>query len=156
MTEEEKKFIKNVNVDKAKNKTTGAIFFSIVSLVTYIVPFFFGEFDFGIIFEVISLVFLIIARNKMNDYDEVRAKRYIICSIASIGWILIYDVLLFISSIQDALDFAFVGFDYIFSEGALLIYIMILFFINKDLVKADNPEKHQESTDWFYERLDKK
>ena len=32
----------------------------------------------------------------------------------------------------------------------------MLFVINKDLRKADNPEKYKESTDWFYERLDEK
>lgn len=28
---------------------------------------------------------------------------------------------------------------------------MILFAINRDLSKADNPIKYKESTDWFYE-----
>lgn len=33
---------------------------------------------------------------------------------------------------------------------------MILFAINKDLSKADNPIKYKESTDWFYEQHEEK
>lgn len=32
--------------------------------------------------------------------------------------------------------------------------MVILFLINKDLSKADNPEKYKESTDWFYEKYE--
>lgn len=31
---------------------------------------------------------------------------------------------------------------------------MILFAINRDLSKADNPIKYKESTDWFYEKYE--
>lgn len=117
-------------------------------------PLMWGEFDFGILFEVASLVFLILARNYMSQYDETRAKRYIICSIVSIGWILIYDIILLCVSIQDAIDVAFLGYDYLLGEFFLILYLIILFAINKDLSKADNPEKYKESTDWFYERYE--
>ena len=125
-----------------------------ISLLTYVMPLMWGEFDFGILFEVASLVFLILARNYMSQYDETRAKRYIICSIVSIGWILIYDIILLCVSIQDAIDVAFIGYDYLLGEFFLILYLIILFAINKDLSKADNPEKYKESTDWFYERYE--
>ena len=125
-----------------------------ISLLTYVMPLMWGEFDFGILFEVASLVFLILARNYMSQYDETRAKRYIICSIVSIGWILIYDIILLCVSIQDAIDVAFLGYDYLLGEFFLILYLIILFAINKDLSKADNPEKYKESTDWFYERYE--
>ena len=84
--------------------------------MTYIIPLMYGEFDFGIVFEIISLIFLIIARNYMSEYDEIRAKRYIICSIVAIGWIFIYDIIFIFSSIQDIVDFVFLGYDFFFGE----------------------------------------
>ena len=154
MTDKEKEFIREVNIDKAKKKTIAPMVFIGISLLTYVMPLMWGEFDFGILFEVASLVFLILARNYMSQYDETRAKRYIICSIVSIGWILIYDIILLCVSIQSAIDVAFLGYDYLLGEFFLILYLIILFAINKDLSKADNPEKHKESTDWFYERYE--
>ena len=154
MTDKEREFIKEVNIDKAKKKTIAPMVFIGISLLTYVMPLMWGEFDFGILFEVASLVFLILARNYMSQYDETRAKRYIICSIVSIGWILIYDIILLCVSIQDAIDVAFLGYDYLLGEFFLILYLIILFAINKDLSKADNPEKYKESTDWFYERFE--
>lgn len=152
MTDKEREFIREENIDKAKKKTIAPMVFIGISLLTYVMPLMWGEFDFGILFEVASLVFLILARNYMSQYDETRAKRYIICSIVSIGWILIYDIILLCVSIQDAIDVAFLGYDYLLGEFFLILYLIILFAINKDLSKADNPEKYKESTDWFYER----
>lgn len=154
MTDKEREFIKEVNIDKAKKKTIAPMVFIGISLLTYVVPFLLGEFDFGILFEVASLVFLILSRNYMSQYDETRAKRYIICSIVSIGWILIYDIVLLCVSIQNAIDVAFLGYDYLLGEFFLILYLIILFAINKDLSKADNPEKYKESTDWFYEKYE--
>lgn len=154
MTDKEREFIKEVNIDKAKKKTIAPMVFIGISLLTYVVPFLLGEFDFGILFEIASLVFLILSRNYMSQYDETRAKRYIICSIVSIGWILIYDIILLCVSIQNAIDVAFLGYDYLLGEFFLILYLIILFAINKDLSKADNPEKYKESTDWFYEKYE--
>lgn len=154
MSEEEKEFIKKVNVDKAKNKTAGAILLVVLSIATYVIPLICGEFDFGIVFEIISLIFLLVARGHMSKYDENRAKIYNICAMVSIGWILIYDFMLFCSAIQDAIDLMFLGGDYYFEEWFLILYLGILFAINRDLSKADNPIKYKESTDWFYEKYE--
>lgn len=151
MSDEEKEFIKKVNVDKAKNKTIAPILLMILSILTYVLPLMYGEFDFGIVFEIISLVFLLIARSYMSKYDEIRSKRYVICSMVSIGWILIYDVILLCSYVQDIVDLALSGYDFYFGEFFSILYLIILFAINKDLSKADNPIKYKESTDWFYE-----
>ena len=156
MTDKEKEFIKKVNVDKARNKTDASILLIIISLLTYVIPLICGEFDFGIIFEIASLVFLVIARNYMTKYDEIRAKRYIICSMIAIGWILIYDIILLCATIQDIVDLAFLGYDYFFGEGVTILYLITLFAINRDLSKADNPERYKESTDWFYEKYEEK
>lgn len=139
-------------MDKAKKKTLAPILLIGLSILTYIVPFAFGDFDFGIIFEIISLLFLLVARSYISKYDEIRSKRYIICAIASIGWILIYDVILFCSYVKNIVYLTLVGYDFYIGEFFLIMYLIILFAINKDLSKADNPSKYKESTDWFYEK----
>lgn len=156
MEEKEKDFIKKVNIDKAKNKTIAPILLIVISIMTYIVPLIYGEFDFGIVFEIASLIFLIIARKYMSKYDEIRSKRYIICSLVAIGWIFIYDIMFIFLSIKDIAHLFFVVDDFFFGELFTILYLSILFEINKDLSKADNPEKYKESTDWFYEKCEEK
>ena len=156
MTDNEKEFIKNVNVDKAKNKTISCILLTIINLLSYVVPLMFGDFDFGMIFEILTLVFIFIARNYMSKYDEYRSKKYTIFAMIPIGWLLIYDLITIMSYVSNVLDFTFLGFGFVLHEGFTILDLMILFAINKDLRKADNPEKYKESIDWFYERLDKK
>lgn len=152
MTDEEMEFVRKVNIDKANNKTGIAIVLIVLSILTYIVPLVFGEFDFGIIFEGISLIFLLIAKMYMSKYNEISSKKYIICSLIAIGWILIYDVIRLVSN---AVDLALFGYEYFFGEIFTILYIIRLFAINKNLSKADNPIKYKESTDWFYERNEK-
>ena len=154
MTEEEKNFAIKINLDKAKKKTVIPIVLIIISLLTYIMPLLFGEFDFGIFFEIISLVFLIISRTYMSKYDVDKSKRYIICSMLSIGWILIYDIMYFIFSIQSSIDFIFMGYEFFWTEMLSILYLFFLFVIERDIAKADNPVKYKESTDWFYEKYE--
>ena len=96
------------------------------------------------------------ARYYMSIYDVDRSKRFTIFAMIPIGWLLIYDIITILSYISDALDFTFLGVGFVFQEGVTIVDLLILFAINKDLRKADNPEKYKESTDWFYERLDEK
>ncbi len=156
MSDEEKQFAIKINVDKAKNKSIPLILLISISILTYIPPLIVGEFDFGIVFEVISFLFLLIAIKYMKNYDEIRSKRYVVYAIIPIGWLLIYDLIAMISSLKNFIDFLFLGYDYYFSEILLIVYILVLFKINKDLAKADNPIKYKESTDWFYETLSEK
>jgi Sec-independent protein secretion pathway component TatC len=142
----DKDFIKKVNIDKANNKTIGEIIIIGISIATYIEPLINGIFDFGIIFEVASLIFLLLARKYMSKYDEIKAKRYIICSMLAIGWIIIYDII-FVFSLKNV-DADVYGM----GMALTILYLTGLFAINKDLAKAENPEKYKKSTDWFYER----
>lgn len=156
MNDKEKEFVKNVNIDKAKNKIMACIGLTIISLLSYVVPLMFGNFDFGMVFEILTLVFIFIARHYMSNYDEDRSKRFIIFAMIPIGWLLIYDLITILSYVSNVLDFTFLGLDFVLQEGFTILDLLILLAINKDLRKADNPEKYKESTDWFYERLDEK
>ena len=156
MSDEEKEFIKKVNVDKAKNKIIVSILLIIISILTYVVPLMYGEFDFGIVFEGISLIFLLVARSYMSKYDEILSKRYIICSIVAIGLILIYDIIILCSYVQNIFDLALLGFEFCFREIFLILYLIMLLSINRDLSKSDNAMKYQKSTEWFYETYEKR
>lgn len=168
MTDEERKFIEKINIDKAKNKTILAIIIIGISLLTYVIPLIiYEEFDFGIVFEIISLIFLLIARYYMSKYDVSRAKRYNVCAIASVGWLLIYDMIVFFTAIVEAgisaseYGYIFLALaisipEYLYLELDLIMYILMLFVINRYLSKADNPIKYKESTDWFYENYKRK
>jgi len=101
MTDDEKKFIKKVNMDKANNTTKFPIILIIISILTYVMPLIMGQFDFGIVFEIVSLIFLLISKSYMGKYDEIRSKRYLICSMVPICWILIYDFIILLSTIED-------------------------------------------------------
>ena len=156
MNDKEKEFVKNVNIDKAKNKIMACIGLTIISLLSYVVPLMFGNFDFGMVFEILTLVFIFIARHYMSNYDEDCSKRFIIFAMIPIGWLLIYDFITILSYVSNVLDFTFLGLDFVLQEGFTILDLLILLAINKDLRKADNPEKYKESTDWYYERLDEK
>ena len=133
MENDEKEFVKKINVDKAKNKTKYAIGCLIISILSYVMPFLVGEYDFGIVFEIATLVCIFIARNRMSIYDEDGSKKYIIIALLSIGWLLVYDIVTIVLSAYDFID--------LLDMSASLILQEIF--------------TYKESTDWFYESLDK-
>ena len=73
----------------------------------------------------------------------------------TIGWILVYDILWLLSSVEDIVDLAYMSYIYYFSQLVLILYLRILFMINKDLSKATGDKKYKENTDWFYEKYEK-
>lgn len=155
MIDKEEEFVKNVNIDKAKNQTNLPILLISISILTYVIPLFWGEFDFGIIFEIASLVILLIARNFMSSYNEIWSKRFVVCAIFLIVWILVYDILFLFSYMESIYDLFIISYIYIFREMILILYVIMLFRVNRSLSKADNPAEYKESTDWFYEQYEK-
>ena len=146
MTEEEKEFIKKVNTDKAKNKSTIAISLMSLSICTYIMPLLMGEFDFGIIFEGLTVILLVKARKYMVNYDIRKGKKYAILSMIPTGWILIFDI---ITLLLDLLDVAII-------EAVTFGAMAMIFSAIMDLDKAESPEKYPEGKNWFYEQYDGK
>ncbi len=144
MTEEEKEFIKKVNTDKAKNKASMAIGCMVLSICTYIVPLIAGDFDFGIVFEGLTLILLINARKYMVKYELKQAKKYAILSMIPTGWIVIFDV---ITLLFDLLDVALI-------ESITFVALGLIFSVIMDLDKAESPEKYPEGKNWFYEQYD--
>ena len=92
----------------------------------------------------------------MSTYDEDNAKRFIVFSMIAIGWILIYDIIFYLASMQDIADLIIFSYDYWISEILSIVYFIGLYDVYWYLSKADNPEKYKESTDWFYETYEGK
>lgn len=72
----------------------------------------------------------------MSKYDAIRSKRYIICAIIEISCILIYDIIFLF--IQDTVNLAYWCYFCFREEILLLLYIIMLFKINRDLAKSNN------------------
>ncbi len=155
MTEEEKKdYFRKVNIDKAEHKTIVAIIALVISLLTYLFPLIYGEFDFGLVFEGVSMVLLLMAKNSMKYYEDKKAKTFVICSMLPVGFLLTYDFIALATTIHSVLDVLFVIYDYIIGEIELLLFILVQFAVLYDLNKAMFPEYYQEKNDWFYENVD--
>lgn len=156
MSDEEKEFSKKVNIDKAKIKNGTCITLSIISLITYIAPLMLGDFDFGIVFESLTFIFILIARYYMSKYDEEYSRKFTIFAMIPIGWLFIYDFITMLSYMPEMIILDNLGFSFIMQGGGMLLNLIILYVTIQDLKKAGDPEKYKESTDWFYERPDEK
>ena len=156
MDHDEREYVKKINIDKAKNILTVCIGLTLISLLTYCMPLLYGDFDFGMILEIITLILAVIARFYTQKYDEDRSRIYAIIAIIPIGQLLIYDLIQLFFIASDILDLAFMGIGFYGSELLTILDIMLLFRAYKSLRKAWNPERYKESTDWFYESLKEK
>ncbi len=86
--------IKKVYKEKIRNLLKLCIGIFMFSFFTYIVGIWrYGQFDFGLIFEMISFVFIIIAYRKIeqNDFDAI--KKSTIIAMIPLGWLVIYDLI---------------------------------------------------------------
>lgn len=153
---EEKDFIKKVNIEKANNKILIPILLLVISILTYIVPLIYGEFDFGLIFEIIAFISLLVAKKYILINDEKKSKRYIICSMLLIGWLFVYDCIWFISYILDGVDLFYLIYNSFFGEILSIASIVSLYSINKDLSNINENIKYKENKDWFYEEKGEK
>lgn len=150
---DEKEFRKDINISNALKKSNISIILILVSMVTYIrALIIYLTFDFGMIFEILSLIALIISRIYMKNNDEKNSKKFIIIAAGLIIWLIIYDIVFLLYTIKTFMDIALFEWTFLFDELILIGYLISLYEIYKKLSKISNPEKFKESTDWFYEK----
>ena len=155
MDEEQRKFSNEVNSDKAKGKLNIAIGIMLISLATYIPSFLFSDFDFGFIFEVTSFIFVIIARVKLENYNSAPAKSCLIIALLSEGWLFVYDIFRFvIICLNSSYSYRY-GYWFYIAEAMTFSYLSLIVYSIKALSKAIDPISNRESTDWFYETVNK-
>lgn len=103
-----------------------------------------------------SLIFLIISKGYMNNYNLPKSKVYLFCSMLTIGWLFVYDIIIILSYIENIIDIFLLGWIFYITQIIVIINLTTLYLAYKDLLKAEKPVENMESTDWFYEKLDEK
>lgn len=162
---ENKIHIRKVYKDKAENLLKKCMVIMFLSILTYILPLvLFKAFDFGLVFEVISLVFIVIAYNKMGQNDFRVLKRYTIIAMIPIGWLIIYDFIDLLANIGEVfieVSMYYLTGDQFFYYLApylvdvlLIASIILLYKTYSSLKKAEGSEPVYDSyEDTFYDKL---
>ena len=162
---ENKIHIRKVYKDKAENLLKKCMVIMFLSILTYILPLvLFKAFDFGLVFEVISLVFIVIAYNKMGQNDFRVLKRYTIIAMIPIGWLIIYDFIDLLANIGEVfieVSMYYLTGDQFFYYLApylvdvlLIASIILLYKTYSSLKKAEGSEAVYDSyEDTFYDKL---
>ena len=162
---ENKIHIRKVYKDKAENLLKKCMVIMFLSILTYILPLvLFKAFDFGLVFEVISLVFIVIAYNKMGQNDFRVLKRYTIIAMIPIGWLIIYDFIDLLANIGEVfieVSMYYLTGDQFFYYLApylvdvlLIASIILLYKTYSSLKKAEGSEAVYDSyEDTFYDKF---
>ena len=152
---EQKAHIKKTYSMKANTFLKISLAVLIFDLFTYLIFFELGAFDFGVIFEFVAFVFTILAIMSSNKEDIKKTKTYIIISSASIGWLLLYDI---ICELPYLMDYILVlsGYYYpsLYDLLGLTLVLIIIFNVlaYKSIVRASGTvSSEEEIKDWFYD-----
>lgn len=153
--------IKKTYIDKASNLLKLSIGISIFSVITYFISMLLYDiFDFGLFFELLSLICSILAAEKIKHNSLTSIKPCIIISITSILVLLGYDLItsiLFEGGIFvfSAILFETSGYITWYSLSFLLMAITI-FLLGKayaSISKVDGSVKNNDYVDTFYDKL---
>ena len=159
-----KKHIEKINNERALFFLKICIAIFIFSGVTYAIGIsLYQSFDFGLIFELVSFVFTVLAFFKIEDKQYKKAKTYIIIAMIPLGWLIIYDLFNLLVNLEEVLVNVFIYYfsiDRFFYYLAPYLYdvtsvaiVFLLFFTYKIINRADGTEKKNNPTDSFYEKL---
>ena len=164
MTENEnRKHIRETYSDKALNilKICGGLM--IFSLISYFIALLYNSFDFGLVFELIAFVFIVLAYSQISQDNIKSGKRNIIIAMIPIGWLIIYDLIDLIVNIGDVIP---VVIDYYLSidqffyyiepylfDVILVVTIILLYKAFSSLSRADNSKPAENYVDSFYDKL---
>ncbi len=159
---EQKEFIKKIYAEKAGKLLKWAFWILIFDIATYALFIFLGDFDFGVIFEIITFFFVIKSMNIIKEYSIDRAKTNIIIAMIPVGWLLIYDFIDLLSHLGQIIqeltryysssDFFFYEYTFDLVDITLLLIMLLLFESYRSLCKSTGDKRYKESTDWFYEK----
>lgn len=134
--------IREIYSTKAANILKTSIPFGIFSLLTYLPALLLGSFDFGLIFETISFIFVLFSLNCIKKNNLHSCKRNIIISMIAIGWLVIYDFIISLILLSPwSLDFT------------LLVSISLLYWAYSDICKADGTQQSKDYLENFYDNL---
>lgn len=138
----------------------GIILFSII---IYLIGLEHDAFDCGFVFEVISLVFVILSINKLKKHQLPSAKKCIVIAMIPIGWLIIYDFINLLANINEVMenvieyyttwDIYFYSLRPYLVDVTLIILIVLLYKSYSSVNKADVSTASDSYTDRFYNKL---
>ena len=109
--------IKEAYLDRASNLLKISMATFIFSFITYLIALLYGAFDFGLIFEIISFVFLLLAFFRIKNEDTQAVKTYLIISMIPVGWLIIYDLINLLANLPEVMTevfYYFASLDFLF------------------------------------------
>lgn len=158
------KHIEKIYVDKVINLLKICIGLFIFSGLSYLIGiFFYKSFDFGLIFEVISFIFIIKALNNIKQNNLQSGKKNIIIAMIPIGWLIIYDFINLLANVGEvmtevagyylSLDKYFYYLKPYLYDITLVASIVLLYKSYSSICRADGSKKSDNFTDTFYDKM---
>lgn len=162
--QENKEHIQKIYTEKAQKLLKFCIVILIVSGITYLIGFFlYNSFDFGLVFEIITFIFILIANNRIEQKNMKLGKINTIMAIIPISFLIIYDLIHLAINIEEVLEEVLIYYTssdqffyniepYLF-DVTLIAVIKLLYKTYKALNKADNTQQSENYLDTFYDNL---
>ena len=162
--QENKEHIQKIYTEKAQKLLKFCIVILIVNGITYLIGFFFFfSFDFGLVFEIITFIFILIANNRIEQKNMKLGKINTIMAIIPISFLIIYDLIHLAINIEEVLEEVLIYYTssdqffyniepYLF-DITLIAVIKLLYKTYKALNKADNTQQSENYLDTFYDNL---
>lgn len=158
-----KAHIKEIYLERATKLLKISIGVFIFSFITYFIPLLYGAFDFGLIFEILSFVFLLLAFFKLKSKDTKTAKTHLIIAMIPVGWLIIYDFINLLANLPEVMTevfYYYANLDFLFYHLApylvdvvLIANLILLYLSFSSIKKADGEIKPQNLTEEFYDKL---
>ena len=162
--QENKEHIQKIYTEKAQKLLKFCIVILIVNGITYLIGFFlYNSFDFGLVFEIITFIFILIANNRIEHKNMKLGKINTIMAIIPISFLIIYDLIHLAINIEEVLEEVLIYYTssdqffyniepYLF-DITLIAVIKLLYKTYKALNKADNTQQSENYLDTFYDNL---
>ena len=155
--------IQEVYVDKCIFFLKFCIGIFLFSVITYLIALEYNAFDFGFIFEVISLVFVILSIDKLKKQKLQSAKKCIVIAMIPIGWLIIYDFINLLANLNEVMtnvieyyttwDRYFYSLRPYLVDVTLIALIVLLYKSYSSVNKADGTTVSDSYVDTFYNKL---
>ena len=162
--QENKENKQKIYTEKAQKLLKFCIVILIVNGITYLIGFFlYNSFDFGLVFEIITFIFILIANNRIEQKNMKLGKINTIMAIIPISFLIIYDLIHLAINIEEVLEEVLIYYTssdqffyniepYLF-DITLIAVIKLLYKTYKALNKADNTQQSENYLDTFYDNL---
>lgn len=160
---EQEEHIEKTYKEKADNNIKICLIICTLSMITYIIPIFLENFDFGIIFEVLAVIFIILGKIQLGKDNYNNAKQFIALAMIPVLSMILYDLVELITHWEEVLytvgeyfitmsGMFFSIEPYLFDPFLVIIFVLLL-KIYESISRADGTDKTNDVQKNFYDRL---